>query len=385
MVKLVDFTLAQREKALENWLLECKTAFNRKFPKIDFDSEHWPIRTLYQTEQLDWHFTESTSAFKDEGKVFKRVLRCLVAERMLAGQPKSLSLHFNGYRLLDRVSAGSLYELTVAHCRVLEDHCLSEAQKIQSKANHHRGRLIGLQSTIEHMASKGVIARLGYVVSGDTLKKLSVIAKRQARETKALKAETIDRKIEALNDAVAALLDNDPRLDALDRIAICTLIILMCAPSRINEVLCMAVDDHVTVEGYAHKEVGRSSEVHSAHQMLLITMKGSKGASWSAKPALLFMIDLFHFAIRTIKRQGERSRLLVEWYSKNPRTLYLPPHLEHLRGRNLTRHDLDSIVGLRDTARAGTFNATTERIFHKLKSSVFKAENPKQKTAIGGM
>jgi len=79
----------------------------------------------------------------------------------------------------------------------------------------------------------------------------------------------------------------------------------MCAPSRINEVLCCSIDDHVTIEDYAKQtSLDETDQLYQAHQMLLIMMKGSKGSSWSAKPALNFMIDAFKYSMEVIKLHG---------------------------------------------------------------------------------
>jgi hypothetical protein len=384
MLAPINFTRAKSEKALDDWLRECRAALTKKYPKINFDSGHWPIRTLYQTEQSDWNFTAPLADFADKDPSFQKVMRCLLAEKILDGSPKDLAYFCTGFRLLKMADAKSISELTVSHCRKVEAYVLSEVQHGLKGANVRRKKLVLLQSNLDQIASKGVIAPLGYVVSNDILKKLTVISERKKSESKAAKARLIDRKIEALNDAIVALLDNDPRLDGGDRVAICLLIILMCAPSRINEVLCMAIDDHVTIDDYVSKEFGTVNRVHSAHQMLLMTMKGSKGASWSAKPALLFMMDLFHFAMKTIQNHGERSRMLVQWYLMNPTKLYLPPTLEYLRGKELTRRDLDAVLNL----RAGNPNLTTggaaDFVFKNLAADVTKVLNPNPKTSRGG-
>lgn len=381
----INFTLVQRKKALEDWLLECKAAFTKKFPKINFESKHWPIQTIYQTKQPDWNFTKPFADFANVDESFQKVLRCLVAERILEGKSKGLNEHFFAYRLLKGCGAKNIFELTVAHCKEIEARFISEVQRGSKSADNLRSNLVRLHSNLEQISSKGVIARLGYVVSKDVLKTLTVISERKKKHEKATRAKLVDRKIEALNDAILALLNNDPRLGVADRIAICTLIILMCAPSRINEVLCMSIDDHVTLDDYAYKESGTLNSVHSAHQLLLITMKGSKGASWSAKPALLFMIDLFHFAMKTIQLHGQRSRELIQWYQKNPTSLYLLPTLEHLRGKDLSRKDVATIMYFEELERTSSRSAgATDKVFKQLGAVVFRAVNPNPQTRSGG-
>lgn len=63
--------------------------------------------------------------------------------------------------------------------------------------------------------------------------------------------------------------------------------------------------------------------MHGAHQLLL--MKGSKGAEWSPKPILNFMIELIEKCWQIRLDGGKRSRTLVTWYEQNPNQLYPPP------------------------------------------------------------
>jgi hypothetical protein len=188
--------------------------------------------------------------------------------------------------------------------------------------------------------------------------------------------------MEAFNDAFNAMLedphvDGKPLLSSADRATICVLAILLCAPSRINEILCMSVDDHVTVEDFARKEIGHQNLMHRAHQMLIITMKGSKGAQWGPKPALEFMIDVFHYCIGVLKELGKHSRMLIEWYQKNPTTIYLPPEFEYLRGCPLSRRDAAKLIYLDEATADASFSHTPVlKMFTELKASAHIAPNP---------
>ncbi|MBK7325423.1 MAG: hypothetical protein IPI89_04585 [Propionivibrio sp.] len=138
----------------------------------------------------------------------------------------------------------------------------------------------------------------------------------------------------------------------------------------------MSIDDHVTVEVYAQKAVGELDEAHRAHQMLIITMKGSKGAQWSPKPVLAFMIDAFNYAIEIIKSHGKRSRMLVEWYQQHPDSLYLPSELEYLRGQAISRRDLERIIQLDANLPDDCRNQTANSYFKELPDCQFKASDP---------
>ena len=184
-------------------------------------------------------------------------------------------------------------------------------------------------------------------------------------------SDLLDCKIAALNDALNAVYDNDPRLTPTDRVVVALLARMMCAPSRVNEVMCSSIDDHVVIEDYAKKTSFSQSELHETYQMLLITMKGSKGAEWGAKPALNFMIDLFNYATSVIISHGERSRMLVRWYESNPKKIFLPEGLEYLRGKDLSRRDVSMIINVSATGRPAA--ATTFRV---LKKKIFIGLNP---------
>ena len=138
----INFISAQREKALEEWLHECRAALTKKFPKIDFDSELWPIRTVYQTEQSDWNFTKPFADFADKDVNFQKVFRCLVAERFLDGRPKNLDTHFKAYRALKGANARSIFDLTVGDCKEIEANFVSEVQLGKKSANNNRGILV---------------------------------------------------------------------------------------------------------------------------------------------------------------------------------------------------------------------------------------------------
>jgi hypothetical protein len=212
--------------------------------------------------------------------------------------------------------------------------------------------------------------------------KLRALERKSSKARAAEKGILLDRKIEALNEATNAMVDLDPRLDSMDHMAICVMLRKLCAPSRVNEILCSSIDDHVTVDDYAKKLPDTKDVGHSTHQ-LLITMKGSKGAQWSAKPALSFMIDAFHYTEEVIKKYGRRSRMLAEWYEANPQKLYLLPELECLRGKMLSRSDLAKIMYLTDTPEKKGSEPGVEEVFRVLINCRFKAPNPNSHNALG--
>lgn len=372
---MIELDLLQHKLALTHWLEECKRQMSLKFPAIQFESDDWPIRTLYKKEQGDWHFTSFFSNFESKDGGFCDVMRGLVAEMVIKGKPKHIYGPIKSFCLLAQLGAQSIFEITLKDLREVEDACLIQSRAHPPSASHTRSQLFILKTQIELLAAKGVIPWLGFHLRHEAAVELSKLAKENGNRIKTERISILENKIEAFNDALNALYENDQRLSPADRVAIALTTRLMCAPSRINEILCSAVDDHVTVEDYVQRpSIDEPDATHRVHQMLLITMKGSKGASWGAKPALNFMIDAFNYTTEIIKQHGQRSRTLIEWYQQHPDTLYLPSELEYLRGKELGCRDLAKVVHLTETPSTTAVNNVRILYFDRLKDCHFKPQ-----------
>jgi len=372
----LNLDLYRHEQALDRWSEDCKRRMGIRFPKIDFASNNWPIGSLHNTRKRDWNFTEPLADFAGRDESFADALRCLTAEMVLAGKPKTLELPIGGFRFLAATNAESVFNLTVTDLMELEESLVSRGKLHPGRAGKIATSLSHLEKHIRQFSEKGVLPQLGFRVQHATKRQLGTARSKRLLQRREAGGTLLDAKISAFNDALEALYSNDPRLDDHDAVAIAAVALHLCAPSRINEVLCMSVDDHVTVDDYAKRPEDRESDqLHTAHQMLLLTMKGSKGAQWGAKPALNFLIDLFHYAHRTIIRCSTRSRMLVTWYQTCPDRLYLPEELEGLRGKSLTALEVAMIVYLTKTVdehHVGKLQPVTA----KLRSSAFRAPNP---------
>lgn len=383
----IDFDLVQYRKALDEWLADCRRRMGLRFPSIDFDSDCWPIKTLYQTSQRDWNFTKPFQDFADKDISYKDVLRCLVAEMVLKGKPNDMHRPVVAFRRLSDARPHRIFGLGLQDLRLIESTLLDEARSKLVSAGNCERQLSELTNQVARLGVLGILPQLGFFPHAESkavLRKLEVACRTKSRSGK---EDLLDRKMEALNEAFNSMLENPfvdgrPILTTQDRVAIATLCLTLCAPSRINEILCMSIDDHVTIEDYVGKSPGELDKVHRAHQMLIITMKGSKGAQWSPKPVLSFMMDVFHHCMKIITESGRRSRMLVEWYQKYPYKLYLPPELEYLRGGDICRHDLIKIISLSESSN-GTGRSEAQSVFMALKERRFKATKPVAATAKG--
>lgn len=335
-----------QRRALDRWLAESKRRMGLRFPAIDFLATCWPIRSLYQTQQLDLNFTAPIADLAEKDRSYVEALRCLVAEMVIAGKPKQVWEPIAAYRQLAKDSPHRLFDLTIGDLRRLEERLLAHGTANPPSANATHKKLATLSRILAQLSRKEIIPSFGWRAHASTMVMLRKIDAAHSAKRRKRKSERLDGCIEAFNEAFNRMIDGATELSARDRVALSLGVILLCAPSRINEPLCMSIDDHVTVDDYGLKSIGALDETHRAHQMLIVTMKGSKGASWSPKPVLSFMIDAFHFALEIIKSHGTRSRMLVEWYENHPDMLFLPPELEYLRGQAISRMDLERICRL---------------------------------------
>jgi hypothetical protein len=381
MNKPIDFEAIQHRKALDVWLADCRKRMDLRFPKIDFDSDHWPIKTLYQTESQDWHFTEPFADFAAKDVSYRETLRCLVSEMAIAGKPKKMHNPVSAFRLLANARPHHIFDLTLQDARQIESDCLAKGRDNPASADMISSRLSRLAKQLSLLSLKGVIPRLGFYPRAETKAELRKLDVAQRARRRAGVGDVLDRKMEAFNEAFNGLLDDPVKngssiLSPLGRVVICMMGLSLCAPSRINEILCMSIDDFVTIDNYAQRAIGERDAVYGAHQMLIVTMKGSKGAEWSPKPVLSFMMDVFHYCMDLIKENGKRSRMLVEWHQKHPDSLYLPPELEYLRGRDLRPCDVAKVMYLTETPKRNGLESPARKVFTTLNGRRFKAPNP---------
>lgn len=138
--------------------------------------------------------------------------------------------------------------------------------------------------------------------------------------------------------------------------------ILCSAPGRINEVLALEVGCEVT-----HK-VPSSGETSYG-----LRWYPSKGAEPMVKWVVRSMASVVQDAINNIRSLTEEAREVARWYEANPDQLFLPPHLEHLRGRKtLSMPELRDVLFKDSTERStpltwcNTYSVATTKSGNKL-------------------
>ena len=376
MSQHVDLDLFKYKLALKRWQADCRQRMAQRYPTIPFDADRWPLKSVTVTDSPDFSFTQSLLACADKHPSFAEAFRCHIAETVLGEKIKDIRLYASKLRLLLLAPADSLFDLDHTALLSIETTALQRARSSPSTAKKTIEDLIQLGRTLDMLAAKGIVPHQRYCIKRETRAELIALQHSHQKQSRQAKTAVLDRMIEALNEAFNALFANDTRLSNGDRVSLAMMGLAMCAPSRVNEILCLSVDDHVSVDDYTRRVPNKETDhMHAAHQMLLITMKGSKGAQWSAKPVLNFMIDFFHYCLKIILLHGERSRMLVKWYQQHPDRLYLPPELEHLRGMNLTIRSIASIMILSDQGGHSSY-LTAWELMEVLGAKRFKIPNP---------
>lgn len=343
MNEILNLGLIRSTQALQAMAEQCRHDMKLRWPDIDFDADVWPLHTLYNTTMLDVRFGPTITDFMGMDASYLLACRCLVSRAALEDKIKSPRYSLRAWRLLHR-QALPLMTLARHHLIDLEEATVKAVRPALAALVFNDLKQLGRM--LDELARLGIIGHLAWGPSAttkSTLQQISLQWQKQRKENKSI--DLLDRQIEGLSDATQAMLLCDERLSTTDRSAIALANILMCAPSRINEPMCLRINDRYTIEDYAARPNGdESGQIFKMHQLLL--MKGSKGADWSGKPILNFMTALSDLCWNIILELGQRSRTLLRHYEQNQDRLYLPPELEHLRGNVVSKTALWKITNL---------------------------------------
>lgn len=152
------------------------------------------------------------------------------------------------------------------------------------------------------------------------------------REEKLPSADELDALARAYRAA------EDPRDVVLTSVAA----ILCATPDRINEVLRLRVDCDV------------KNERDGQQLRYGLRYWPSKGADPMIKWVIPSMASLVEEALQRIREHTDAARSVAAWYEEHPKSLYLPAHLEHLRGRSeLTMDELSEMLFVAPAKGAG--------------------------------
>lgn len=388
---VVDLSRAQRASALDAWLDRCKQDFNSpiRYPNIEFLANNWNLGDEYKAYVGNLNLEPAMSALKGVDESYSLVFRCVAAEAAISCEVKGRSLLTTLKRIFMTLDGPeSILDLNHIHLRNYEQQQVDKVAKNPASGVSVGKNISDLEKLVERLRDLGVIDCATWRITAKNREFLRLVLKTHINEAKQGKGEILDRKIEAFSDASNEMFSKNTRLSNLDRSCIAFLNIEMCAPSRVNEVLCMQKDDFFTAADYALRADGQRGSLEIQRTHLLLLQKGSKGAPFSAKPVLNFMIDLCTESVKVILEGGARSRMVVEWYENNPDKIYLAPGLEHIRGKPVDRGTLWQIMQMTSEPPNDTYasRGIAGRFFKIAKRTgirIFMIDNPRPIRSTG--
>ncbi len=135
-------------------------------------------------------------------------------------------------------------------------------------------------------------------------------------------------------DALAYIFNHPKENGDLAVTSICAL--MLCDPDRIIEVLTAPLDC-IAREGVDVKD--------NPAKGLYLRWHPAKKGDPMLKPVIPSMADVVRRAVGNLRKLGAPARELARWYEDNGTRIYLPPHLEHLRSKQLlSKDDLNAIL-----------------------------------------
>jgi hypothetical protein len=381
----VELDKRRLARALELYISESQSKFERRFPGFQYTAEAWNFKAAVgeRAEQKglqEIHDTKLTRLcpgvvdrdLKGMHPSFSSAARAVLANRATDNKNKLLVDLEHGLRLLKHLAAtpGAQTEgisvVTLESLREVEKAVIARVKTEGLSADAQRTRLMNMYAAMEMLQQANVVPRMNARLSADARDDLRRIALKQAAEFRQAKALELDPSVAALSDAITAMADDHPALSITHKAVLSVMGLEMCAPSRINEVMTLSLKDRLTssmqyedqpetTDGAQQHSASSAAlklrrDLHRVHEELrnnvdaVLTMKGSKGAAWGPKPILDFMLAMFNECFDRLVMYGERSRMLVLHYESEPNRLFLPASLETLRGSRLHRWHIGRIM-----------------------------------------
>jgi hypothetical protein len=337
VIPLVPRAKADAEGNLASFIDRARNELTVFGEDLDFDADRWDLTAYYlsqgdraaKTAAIWLNFTQRQ---KDGGHPFSSPVRdfakAFVRTALASKSSSNTKLAITSFRALD----AAIRDLGISSLADCDANTFNRASEIL-RANTRKGE------NASTGAALGVIARYmdehGLVYA--PLHNWKYIATRRGRAGR-VGAEFEQRRQEKLPSqesldglAQAFHLATEPR-----DILVASIAAIFCAaPERINEVMALPAGCEIERQG----DDGKS--------YLGLRWAGSKGAADHIKWVLPGMADVIRSALAKIRQITEPAREMAGWYETHPDKLYLPPHLEHLRGRPLlTLEEVGELAGL---------------------------------------
>lgn len=288
------------EANLKQFVSECRERLTVFGPDLDWDCHHWPaagvmFSRLGQTSRVAERATPMAQPFADFAKSYFRYKRGLA--------PTQAAFDIQALRCLEAalVSVKGKADPLLVNVPVM-DEAARLARENYTGAAYGVGRELSKVNTfvVEHrLAAHAAPWKNPIKRKSDTVRTGPTAAKE--RERKLPKQAAID--------SIAAVFASKPT-DPKDIFLTSVSALLLCAPSRISEILELSVDCEV-------EELTRSGEARYGWRF-----RPKKGAPPFVKWIPTTMVDLAKEAMRRLRELSAAARRLAGWYEDQPHLLY---------------------------------------------------------------
>lgn len=290
---------------------------------LDFDSDEWDVTdSIVHRAKLtrlriffSTHETANTKPYASMSSVFRDFAKAYIRCEQSFRPTKDINGRMTALRCVDK----SVRELNISSVVRIDGLALNRAVQIAQERNGpDRAYRIGQQlQRIAKFLDENMLVNVPLQWTSP-LKRPSDTEKvgKEFEERRQSKLPSVSEL-----DAVAKAY----QLAVLDRDVIVTSIVaIMCAtPDRISEVLTLPAQcEHTTRLANGQESYG-------------LRYWPAKGADPMIKWVIPSMVDLMKEAVHRIRDKTESARRLARWYTEHQGQLYLPPELEHHRGRPL--------------------------------------------------
>ena len=340
MTTIIDFSLAQKleaQKKLEAFISNNKTNF--LFPNNNWDDDIWDITSFLKTKLVNSKSKKVYFRSVTDDSILKTKISTAIS-------PPLIEFAKAVFCEIMRVKKLSEYKRIIYAIQALE-FALIEQENLTcvSDININTLSLAETYLRSKYKDAWNIAKTLEYIVNNIIIKKqintdiydwsttIPYISPIRNDRTQKKHIEGSKSKIPHLEE-ILALADIHHSSDHIpDKIVTCFTALAMFAPSRGSEILSLPIDC-----------IAKASQANQ--EIMGIKWHPLKGGD----PLTKFAVnkeyeELATDAIKYLIEIGKPAREAARWYKDNPNSLYLPPHLEHLRNQPITLWEVAQILG----------------------------------------
>lgn len=322
-------------------------------PDIIFDQDYWPSKNLQPNTshgnfiyfaRIEFRATTEkhksntpkrnpapVSSLMSLAEPLKSTVKALILQEDIPKRTSSLTTSLDAYKIIEnelrKQSAIICLSLVTPHtlnccCNyAIENYSHDRAYSIGKKLESIYKRLTELNLILAPTIWKSIIAP---PKSNDSIRVGPDFNK--ARADKLPSPEALHALAEIFNS---------PDITPAETVATSCSVLLLCAPGRISEVFQLSI--HAIDSTWIDPDTG---ELGTGLRWL-----PKKGGKPTIKTIIPSMRDIAIRAVNYLLYLSSPARKIALWYEENPKSVYLPKEIEHLRSKTLlTTHEAKSIV-----------------------------------------